>query len=133
MAVLCLSKFSNQKIDTIKAMKMALFHDLAEALLGDTFHYDKDTKPQAISEGDALKQILTPIAGTELSAEIYDLWDEFEHGGGPEAVFGHSWVKYGITKEKALQKNSHIEQSSQALWSFTKDMLEESRSKGWIL
>ncbi|HEY8270416.1 MAG TPA: HD domain-containing protein [Pseudobdellovibrionaceae bacterium] len=150
MAVLCLVRFSNQKIDVTKTVKMALFHDLAEALLGDTFHYDKNTSPQAISEGEALKQVLSPIARTELSTEIYDLWNEFENGNGPEAVFlrgldrflpilhnyktkGHSWVKYGITKEKALQKNFHIEQSSDVIWSFTKNILDEAQSKGWIL
>lgn len=150
MAVLCLSQFSNQKVDVTKTLKMALFHDLAEALLGDTFHYDKNVVPLEISESDALKQLLTPIENTELSREIYNLWDEFENGKGPEATFlrgldrflpmlhnyktkGHSWVKYGITKEKALQKNSHIEQSSDAIWSYTKNMLDESQSKGWIL
>lgn len=150
MAVLCLSQFSNQKIDVIKTVKMALFHDLAEALLGDTFHYDKQADTQGVAEGDALKQILLPIANTELSLEIYGLWNEFENGSGPEAVFlrgldrflpmlhnyktnGHSWVKYGITKEKALQKNSHIGQSSDVIWNFTKEMLDESQSKGWIL
>ncbi len=150
MAVLCLNQFSNQKVDVIKTLKMALFHDLAEALLGDTFHYDKNTEPQTMSEADALKELLSPILDTELAEEIYGLWDEFENGEGPEAVFlrgldrflpmlhnfktkGHSWVKYGITKEMALKKNSHIEQSSDAIWKFTREMLDESHTKGWIL
>lgn len=150
MAVLCLGKFSNQKIDLIKTVKMALFHDLAEALLGDTFHYDKNVKAQEMTEGEALKKILLPISKTELHQEIYSLWNEFENGDSPEAIFlrgidrflpmlhnyktkGHSWVKYGITKEKALQKNSQIEQSSKVIWNFTKSMLDDSQSKGWIL
>lgn len=150
MAVLCLSRFSNQKIDLIKTLKMALFHDLAEALVGDTFHYDKGTSAPEISEGEALRQLLKPIEQTDLAAEVYDLWNEFENGSGPEAVFlrgidrflpmlhnyktkGHSWVKYGITKEMALAKNSHIEQSSDSIWAFTKNMLEKSKTNGWIL
>lgn len=150
MAVMCLSSLSNEKIDVIKAVKMALFHDLAEALLGDTFHYDKNKKAPEISEADALKKLLLPIAETDLSKEIFDLWFEFENGQGPEAVFlrgldrflpmlhnfktkGHSWVKYGITKEMALKKNSHIEQSSKVIWDYTQQMLTESQSKGWIL
>ncbi|HWU42947.1 MAG TPA: HD domain-containing protein [Bdellovibrio sp.] len=150
MAVLSLSRFSNHKIDVTKTIKMALFHDLAEALLGDTFHYDKNVKVPEISEGEALKKLLNPIADTELSSEIFELWNEFENGDSAEAVFlrgldrflpmfhnyktkGHSWMKYGITKEKALQKNSHIEQSSGLIWSFTKNMLDESQLKGWIL
>lgn len=151
MSVLCLSRFSNQQIDVIKAMKMALFHDLAEALLGDTFHYDKKSpSSNEISEAEALKKLLYPIQETPLSQEIFDLWYEFENGNGNEAVFlrgldrflpmyhnyktkGHSWVKYGISKEKALAKNTHIEQSSTLLWDYTNQMLNESQERGWIL
>jgi putative hydrolase of HD superfamily len=150
MAVLCFSRFSNHQIDVNKTLKMALFHDLAEALLGDTFHYEKDKGFQDCSESNAMRQILAPIANTDLSLEIYQLWNEFENGNSPEAVFlrgldrflpmlhnyktkGHSWIKYGITKEKAIEKNSHIEQSSEAIWNFTKSMLDASQANGWIL
>ncbi len=150
MAVLCLSQFADPKIDVMKAMKMALFHDLAEAILGDTFHYDKKIGIENAAESEALKKVLEPIAGSELHKEIYDLWLEFEYGEGPEAVFlrgldrflpmfhnfktkGHSWLKHGITKEMALNKNAHIEQSSTELWRFTKEMLDQSQRAGWIL
>ncbi len=149
MAVFCLSRFSKSEIDVTKAIKMALCHDLAEALLGDTFHYDKESTESEMSEADALKKILMPISDTEVAQEIFELWEEFEHGDSHEAVFlrgidrflpmyhnyktkGHSWLKYGITKEMALQKNSHIADSSDVVWSFTKEMLEESKRKGWI-
>jgi putative hydrolase of HD superfamily len=118
MAVLCFSSFSNKKIDVMKTVKMALFHDLAESLLGDTFHYDKGTKTEEISESEALKKLLIPINQTELHDEIFNLWNEFENSDSPEALFlrgldrflpmfhnfktkGHSWVKHGITKEMA--------------------------------
>ena len=130
---------------------MALFHDLAEALLGDTLHYSKDISDAAkTSEIEAMKKMILPIQNTELSQEILDLWSEFENGDSAEAVFlrgldrflpmyhnyktkGHTWVKYGITKEMALAKNAHIEQSSRVIWDFTNRMLNESQTKGWIL
>lgn len=151
MSVLCLSSFSNQEIDIIKTLKMALYHDLAEALLGDTFHYDKEKASQGqMSESDALQKMLSPIKDTALSQEILDLWNEFENGDGPEAIFlrgldrflpmyhnyktkGHSWLKYGITKDLALTKNAHIKQSSELIWNYTQRMLNESKEKGWIL
>ncbi len=150
MSVLCFKKFSNQEFDLFKAIKMALFHDLAEALIGDTFHYDKGEKPQEMSESEALQKILEPIIDTELAKEIYELWAEFESGEGKEAIFlrgidrflpmyhnyktqGHSWIKHGITQEMALEKNSHIEQSSKVIWEFTKSMLDDSKAHGWIL
>jgi putative hydrolase of HD superfamily len=45
---------------------------------------------------------------------------------------GHSWVKHGVSKEMALAKNAHIEQSSNLIWGYTKKMLDESQEKGWI-
>lgn len=148
MAVLTLAKFSNQPIDTEKTVKMALFHDLAEALLGDTFHYEKKNDVQ--EELDALKKVLAPIENTPLFNEICESWQEFETGHTAEAVFlrgldrflpmyhnyktnGHTWIKHGITKETALAKNAHIEQSSAQIWQFTRAMLDESKAKGWIL
>lgn len=151
MSVLCLSSFSNQEIDIIKTIKMALYHDLAEALLGDTFHYDKEKPSQEkMSESDALQKMLLPIRDTQLSQEILDLWNEFENGNTPEAVFlrgldrflpmyhnyktkGHSWIKYGITKDMALTKNAHIKQSSELIWNYTQGILNESQEKGRIL
>lgn len=151
MAVLALCSLSNEPIDKMKAVKMALFHDLAEALLGDTLHYNKPTSPGAnTSEAEALKRLLLPIQDSELSIDIFNLWHEFEHGDSPEAVFlrgldrflpmyhnyktaGHTWIKYGITKQMALTKNAHIEQGSTTLWNYTLSMLDESHAKGWIL
>ncbi len=149
MAVLCLGTFSDQKIDVMKTVKMALFHDLAEALTGDTFHYDKNKEAQEESEREALEKLLTPIAGSALSAEILELWDEFENGDSAEALFlrgldrmlpifhnyktdGHTWLKHGITKDMALKKNAHIADGSKLMWDATKAMLDEAQSKGWL-
>jgi putative hydrolase of HD superfamily len=103
-----------------------------------------------LKEAEALEKMLEPIKDTDLAAEIISLWNEFEHAQTPEAVFlrgldrflpmyhnyktnGHSWVKYKVTKQMVLTKNSQIEQSSEKLWDFTKTMLNESQIKGWIL
>lgn len=149
MAVLCLGTFSDQKIDVMKTVKMALFHDLAEALTGDTFHYDKNKEVQEASEREALEKLLVPIAGSALSAEILELWDEFENGDSSEALFlrgldrmlpifhnyktdGHTWLKHGIMKDMALKKNAHIADGSKLMWDMTKAMLDEAQSKGWL-
>ena len=149
MAVLLLQEHSNEKIEPIKTLKMALFHDLAEALLGDTFHYEKQNKTQSLSEEEALKKLLLPIQDQDLATEILQLWQEFEFGGSAEAVFlrgidrflpiyhnyktrGHSWLKFNISKEKVLEKNAHIAQSSEPIWAYTKKILEESKAKGWV-
>lgn len=149
MAVLSLSSFSNEKIDTDKAMKMALFHDLAESLMGDTFHYDKAEKLDPEEEKASMKEVLAPLKESDLAQEIYDLWEEFEYGETNEAFFlrgvdrflpvfhnfktqGHTWKKYGISKEKVLTKNAHIQQGSRQLWEYMKQKLDECEQAGWF-
>ncbi len=149
MAVVVLSRFSNQKIDLHKTIKMALFHDLAEAITGDTFHYDKQKTVSPVSEEEALKSLLGRLEYPVLQNEILELWKEFEFGQTSEAIFlrgidrflpmyhnfktqGYSWQKHGVTKAMAIEKNAHIENSSLEIWSFTLEMLDQSQSKGWL-
>ena len=149
MAVVLFEKRANHNIDILKTMKMALFHDVVEVYSGDTFHYDKEKTDKFSEEFESLKKILSHLDDDELVSEITSLWNEFEEGDSPEALFlrgldrflpmyhnyrtkGHSWIKYGITKEQALEKNSHIENASSEIWEYTKEMLKDSKMKGWI-
>jgi len=150
MAAMTLSSFSNEPIDVSKTIKMALCHDIVEVYAGDKFHYHKDeAESLEDDEAEALKKVLEPICDSDLAKEITKIWNEFESGNSPESRFlrgidrflpmyhnyktkGYSWIKHGVTKEQALDKNSHIELSSKDVWEFTKNMLDESKEKGWI-
>lgn len=150
MAVLSLSSFSNEKIDVSKTVKMALCHDIVEAYAGDKFHYHKEEVSNLEEkENEALEKITSVLGESELALEIKSLWHEFEEGNTPESKFlrgidrflpmyhnfktkGHSWIKHKVTKQMALDKNSHIQKSSEALWDYTTQMLETSQDKGWI-
>jgi putative hydrolase of HD superfamily len=151
MAVLSLSSFSNEKIDVSKTVKMALCHDIVEAYAGDKFHYHKDEDENLEEiEAESLEKIISVLGeSSELASEIRVLWHEFEEGATAESRFlrgidrflpmyhnyktkGHSWIKHKVTKEMALDKNSHIQKSSEVLWDFTKEMLETSKEQGWI-
>lgn len=150
MAALSLNSFANEPVDVLKSVKMALYHDIVEVYAGDKFHYDKDeTVDLKEQETQALLKVLAPISDTELAKEMIVLWHEFEDGKTSESKFlrgvdrflpmfhnyktkGHSWVKHGVTKEMALDKNSHIEDSSKQLWKYTQKMLDESQANGWI-
>lgn len=150
MAALSLNSFANKKVDVFKSVKMALYHDIVEVYAGDNFHYHKDdTIDLKEQETQALMKVLAPISDSEQAKEMIELWHEFEDGQTAESIFlrgvdrflpmfhnyktnGHSWVKHGVTKEMALDKNSHIEDSSAELWEYTQKMLDESQSNGWI-
>ena len=78
-------------IDTEKAFKMALVHDLAEAITGDIDYnliagekISKKEKQRA--EIEAIKKLKTSL-GSETGEEIYNLWNEFEECSTKEAKF----------------------------------------------
>jgi len=79
------------KINTDKAMKIALVHDIAEAVTGD-INYDKvasgeiSKKEKQRMEEKAMKEILGPL-DLKNKKEIYNLWKEYENSPTREAKF----------------------------------------------
>ena len=79
------------KIDVLRALKMALAHDLVEAIAGDTdaslIHFGKKTQ-EAKSEEElaAMKEIRTSLP-KKSGQEINHLWTEYEEGKTREAKF----------------------------------------------
>lgn len=78
-------------INRDRAVKLALIHDMAEALVGDITppdNIEKDVKHRR--ELDSMNyicdELLTPISPV-IAAEFMELWVEYEDGVTPEAVF----------------------------------------------
>lgn len=72
-------------INTNKAIRMALVHDLAESLMGDLTPSDPVSPEQKYkSEQNALNEICADIDNGQ---EILDLWEEFEEGKTKAAKF----------------------------------------------
>jgi len=90
LALMALLFAKREKLDECKAMRMALVHDLPEALCGDIAVRIKEELQQASNkekharEKKALKEILKNL-GRETGREIFSLWDEFERGKSKEA------------------------------------------------
>jgi putative hydrolase of HD superfamily len=104
VAVLC-SAFPKQGIDKDKAVKMALFHDLAESKIGDLItkeHWKEGgsitTEEKNKKEEKALKEILSHLEEKK-EKEIFNIWKEFEEGETNEAKF----VNDMDTLERTLQ------------------------------
>lgn len=79
------------KIDVDKAIRIALIHDLGEAITGD-INYDKvvtgeiPKKKKHEMEEKAMKEILKPL-DLKNKKEIYKLWEEYENSSTKEAKF----------------------------------------------
>jgi len=149
MAVLVMAPLSDEAVDTARAMKMALIHDIVEIDAGDTFVYDTvasiDKEEREKKAADRIFGLLPADIGNELRA----LWDAFERQACPESRFvtaldrtlpmlansktgGGSWKKHGISRTQVLTKREHIERSSKKLWGFVAELVEDAVSRGFL-
>ncbi|ODR79259.1 phosphohydrolase [Haladaptatus sp. W1] len=88
VALLCLQYGNEADIDTDRALRMALVHDLAEAKTGDvaTRVNDADQRISAAEKDRREREAMADLAPA-LDPEIRNLWEEYETRETPESVF----------------------------------------------
>lgn len=146
MAVV-LSGHSNQKIDLLKVIKMLLIHDLVEIDAGDIFLYDTSVShTNTEAELSAAKRIFG-LLPSEQADELILIWKEFEAGETAESKFaramdrfepllqnrsnnGGTWKEFNIPYEKVIEKKSIINEGSQVLWNYAKNLIDNSVEEG---
>lgn len=86
-AVLCLV-LADKNLDKNKLVKMAVVHDLEEALTGDIITPEKEANPETSKKNakEAMEKISSIIGGDE-GKEIYELWEDYEDQKSDEAKF----------------------------------------------
>jgi len=104
LMVILLAPYSKEPINTEKALKMAIIHDLVEAITGDIpiFEcHDQNRKQQKMAaEQQAITEIKN-ILNSTMGDELYELWQQYEHKTNIEAKFVNALDKI----EAQLQHN----------------------------
>ena len=87
MSIISMS-ISDDKIDKNKLIKMAMVHDLAEAVVGDITPHDGVSMEEKFKmEYDGIKLFKSQLlVETAFANEIEALWKEYEEGTSPEAL-----------------------------------------------
>lgn len=86
MASLALVLAGAEGTDASRCIKMALVHDMAEALVGDiTPHCGVSDEEKHRREAEALESIKEMLGGGAAAAEVAALWNEYEAGETKEA------------------------------------------------
>jgi putative hydrolase of HD superfamily len=149
MALLLSEYASGQKLDIARVMKMALVHDLVEIDAGDTFCYDEKGAQTKLAREQSAADRIFGILPADQASEIRALWDEFEARQTPEARFaaaldrlqpllhnyntqGASWQKHGVTSDKVLARNKHIEEGAPVLWEYAENLIRDAVEKGYL-
>lgn len=149
MAML-MGEHANEPVDVLKVIKMVLVHDLVEIDAGDTYAYDaagNETKREReLLAAERIFELLPEDQAKELRA----LWDEFEDGETAEARFalsldkiqplllnnasgGISWKEHGVKVSQVLNRNASTGKGSQAMWEYSRELIEENVKKGLLI
>ncbi len=142
-----LKEYSNSEFDVAKAMMMTLIHDIVEIDAGDTYAYDTENKKtQKEREKKAADRIFGLLPG-EQKEELLALFEEFEACESNEAKFvrvmdnlqplllndlngGKDWIAHKVKKSQVEKRQSSTKQGSEAIWDFTKDIIEKNADMG---
>lgn len=149
MAVILSEYYPGENKNILKAVKMALIHDLVEIYAGDTFCYDENAHIDKEAREQRAAEKLFNMLPADQTGEMWSLWREFEEAGTAEARFavcldrlqplllnyytnGHTWKKPGVTSEKVLKRNDIIRENMPELWEYVKEIIEESVRRGYL-
>lgn len=145
LALMCalLAEHAREKIDVLKTMKMVLIHDIVEIDAGDTYAYDTagntTKREREVKAAERIFHLLPP----DQAEEMRNLWEEFEEGQTPEAKFaltldkvqpvmlndasgGKSWREHEVRLEQIMKRNERTPDGSEALWAFTKGIIDRN-------
>jgi putative hydrolase of HD superfamily len=146
---LVLHPYAEPGIDLLRVLKMLLIHDLVEIDAGDTYVYDERALlDQAQREALAASRIFGLLSAPQ-SAEVYELWREFEDRLTPEARFaraldrlqpllhnycteGEVWRRNAIKASQVRKAMQVISEGSSVLGTFADRLIEASIENGYL-
>ena len=101
-------------MDTVKIVKMALLHDLAESIIGDFMPHEISKENKQVLENQTMKEILSKLP-PDLTNQYHFLWEEYTEGKSKESILLHEIDKL----EMAIQAAKYSGEG------FSKDKLQE--------
>ncbi len=102
-ALMCMVIAEQKGLNSNKALKMALLHDLAESITGDYMPDDLSKKMKSDVEAKAIKNILGKLP-PKIRSSYSRLWKEYKEMSSKEAKLVHQIDKL----EMALQANDYL-------------------------
>ena len=145
-----LKEYANENFDIVKAMMMALIHDIVEIDAGDTYAYDGDNLATQSEREEKAANRIFGILPDDQKQEMMALFDEFEAGKTPEAKFakvmdnfqplllndsnnGADWKTHKIKKSQVINRQKKSQPGSEDIWEYTKMLIDNNVQKGNLI
>ena len=145
-----LREYADEDFDVLRAMMMALIHDIVEIDAGDTYAYDEVNLATQKAREDAASERIFGILPEEQKAELRELFYEFEEGNTPEARFaramdnlqplllndannGKDWRVHGVSRSQVTARQKRTLGASKVLWDFTNKLFDKNVDAGNII
>jgi putative hydrolase of HD superfamily len=150
MACLVLSRFATEPVDLLRAMSMALVHDIVEIDAGDTFAYDTVGEEDKRAREEAAADRLFALLDDQQGAHLRELWEEYERGDTAESRFvmavdrmapmlinlaegGTAWREHEITAERVKARNGRfIRPALPGVWDEAERRLDAATAAGIV-
>lgn len=147
MMAIVLAEHSDMPIDVLKVLKMVLIHDIVEIDSGDIFIYDTQKNHTNTEEELKAAHRIFGLLPKEQAEDFIAVWTEFEEGKTDEAKFaksmdrlepllqnasnnGGTWAEFNVPYQKVYNKKKDIKNGSKTLWSYARNLINESVKKG---
>ncbi|NLK67807.1 MAG: HD domain-containing protein [Clostridiaceae bacterium] len=145
-----LAEHVEEEVDILKVIKMVLMHDLVEIDAGDTYCYDEKAKLDKREREEKCAKRIFEMLPKEQCQMMYDLWEEFELMETPEAKYaaaldrlqpvllnytadGKSWKDHGIFLDQVIERNGRIKDSSEKIWKYVEDLLQDAVKQEYLM
>ncbi|KAG8372503.1 hypothetical protein BUALT_Bualt12G0072800 [Buddleja alternifolia] len=116
-----------------KCIKMAIVHDIAEAIVGDITPSDGIPKQEkSRMEQEALKNMCELLGGGERAKEISDLWMEYEENSSMEAKVVKDFDKVEMILQ-ALEYEKEQGKDLEEFFESTAGKFQTDLGKAWAL
>lgn len=104
-----MEKFHPEKVDTVRLLRMAVSHDLCEALAGDITPYCNPTLVASKHEKEKeAMQAIRKVVGDPLGQELFELWAEYEELKTVEAIYCKDIDKFEMVVQAYEYEKEHL-------------------------
>lgn len=124
------------KLDIAKCCRMALIHDMAEALVGDITPVDNVTKEEkSRRESETMDYICEKLLGRFNGGlngrEVRKIWQEYEDSETQESLFVHDVDKIELLLQMVEYERSSACEKDLGEFTWVASKIQSQEVKGW--